>query len=103
MYYLYIIYSAQADKYYVGISANAEERLMYHNTNKIEKYTGKFQDWELKAVYAVSEERGETIKVEKFVKQQKSRKFIEMLILNQSPLTGKLAHLVRVPNRASRD
>jgi putative endonuclease len=48
-------------------------------------------------VFYVSEERGEAMRLEKFIKKQKSRKLIEQII-NEEKLEGELAQLVRVPH-----
>ena len=103
MYYIYILYSAHADKYYVGHSSNPWNRIIQHNTNKIEKYTGKYKDWKIRAVFAVSEIKGLADKIEKWIKRQKSIKLIETLIAPDFVQRDKLAHLVRVPNPSSRD
>jgi len=98
MFYIYILYSCIIDKYYVGHSQDPWIRLIQHNNNPSDKYTGQTKDWELKAVFEVSENRGEGMKIEKFIKKQKSRKFIEVLIDENAILSGAIAHLVRVPH-----
>jgi len=44
MFYIYIIYSKDVDKYYVGQTDNIEERLVFHNSG-ISKYTSIANDW----------------------------------------------------------
>ncbi|MBR8534247.1 GIY-YIG nuclease family protein [Carboxylicivirga sediminis] len=80
-YYIYILYSKVADKYYVGYSSNPQKRLKEHNSyeNK-SKFTAKYQPWNLKAHFLVSQTIGEAMRVERFIKQQKSRHFLERLI-----------------------
>ena len=97
MFYIYIIYSNTAEKFYVGHSENPWDRLIQHNENEGDKYTGKFQNWELKAVFQVSENRGEALLIEKFIKRQKSKKLLLKLIEPDFVPTGDLAQLVRVP------
>ena len=96
-YYLYILFSKQADKFYVGHSNNPWERLLQHNSNKIEKYTGKYTDWEIKAVFYVSENRGDADKLERYIKRQKSRNLLLKLVDKDFSPTGELAQLDRVP------
>ena len=43
-------------------------------------YTHKHRPWELKVCIAVSENRGEAVRVERYVKRQKSRRVIEEII-----------------------
>jgi putative endonuclease len=97
MFYIYIIYSNTAEKFYVGHSENPWDRLVQHNENEGDKYTGKYQNWELKAVFQVSENRGEALLIEKFIKRQKSKKLLLKLIEPDFVPTGDLAQLVRVP------
>jgi putative endonuclease len=84
-FYVYILFSETANKYYVGHSPNPQKRLTEHNSyNNKTKFTAKYQPWELMLFFPVSEARGEAIKVERFIKKQKSRKFIEELIFNRN-------------------
>ncbi len=96
-YYIYILYSQLADKYYVGHTRDITARIAQHLQNDSTKYTGKYKDWEIKSVFYVSEERGDAMRIEKYIKKQKSRKLIEQII-NDEKLEGELAHLVRVPH-----
>ncbi|HCW09351.1 MAG TPA: excinuclease ABC subunit C [Cytophagales bacterium] len=78
MFYVYILYSEQADRYYVGQTYNLDTRLKSHLSG-ISGYTSMTDDWQL--VY--SEEfatRNEAIKRENEIKRKKSRKYIEWLI-----------------------
>ncbi len=96
-YHIYIIYSETLDKYYVGYSQNPWNRLDQHNSNSKDKYTGRSQDWELKAVFEVGLE-SVAVRLERFIKKQKSRVLIEKLCNEDFVLTGILVQLVRVPH-----
>ncbi len=98
MFYIYILYSSAADRYYVGHSSDPWNRLQQHLRNSGETYTGNYADWQLEAVFEVSVMKGEADKVEKFIKRQKSRKLIEKLLDNNFVGTAVLAQLVRVPH-----
>jgi putative endonuclease len=98
MYYLYILYSESADKYYVGHSANPWQRLEQHLSNSGDKYTGSYKDWKLAAVFEVSQFKGDADKIEKFIKKQKSRRLIETILKDNFIGTGILAQMVRVPH-----
>jgi len=89
MYFIYILHSNDLDKYYVGQSIDPWHRLIQHNNNPSDRYTGKAKDWKLMAVFKVSESRSEAMKLEKF---------IESLIDKDSVFSGLLAQLVRVPH-----
>ena len=80
MYYLYILYSPDYDKYYVGQTNDIERRLFEHNHNPRMTYTHKFRPWVLKCSYMISENRGDVIRIERYIKRQKSRKILEDLI-----------------------
>ena len=98
MFYVYIIHSNTADKYYTGYSEDPWEQIIQHNQNDGDKYTGKYEDWALAAVFEVSEIRGEAMQLEKFIKKQKTKKLIEKLINPEYTPTDSLAQLVRVPH-----
>ncbi len=82
MHYLYILYSAILDKYYVGETVDIKQRLASHNTGLYKgAYTKAAQDWELKLSF-VFENRKKSLEAERFIKRMKSRKFIEKVIAN---------------------
>jgi putative endonuclease len=96
MFYLYIIHSSSSEKFYVGHSENPWERILQHNEDRSDKYTGKYQNWELKAFFQVSENKEDALSIEKFIKRQKSKKLLLKLIEPNFVPTGDLAQLVRV-------
>ena len=98
MFYVYILYSEESDRYYVGHSSDPWKRLNQHLENGGETYTGKHSNWKLVAVFAVSELRSDAINMERFIKSQKSRKFIEKLLDETFIPEGKIAQLIRVPH-----
>ena len=95
-YFIYILYSETSDLYYVGYTKSFEQRLYQHNQSGHNTFTSKHRPWVLKAVYQCGESESEAVWIERFIKKQKSRKFIERLISGE-PLTGILVQLVRVP------
>lgn len=78
-FYIYILYSKTIDKFYLGYSSDPWIRYVQHLNNSKEKYTGKAKDWEMKTVFKVSNSEAEAIRMERFIKKQKSRKLIEQL------------------------
>ncbi len=85
MFYIYIIYSETAGKYYIGHTDNIVRRLAEHNNPQVNsKFTAKYTPWVLALSFPVAENRGDALKVEKFIKRQKSRNFIRKLIENKS-------------------
>ncbi len=81
MFKVYIIFSAFLDRYYVGSTANIEDRLFRHK-NSGSKSTKSASDWEL--VYSEEfDTRSEAVMREREIKGKKSRKYLESLISNQ--------------------
>ncbi|MEM6805174.1 MAG: GIY-YIG nuclease family protein [Bacteroidota bacterium] len=87
MFHIYILYSSKSDRYYVGHTHDVISRLDDHNhgnrPGQSKKYTFKHRPWMLKASFEISTNRSEALKVERFIKRQKSRAFIERLIESQ--------------------
>ena len=77
-YFVYIIYSETIDKFYIGYTADLEERLIRHN-QKSKGFTGKVNDW--KIVYTETfDNQKQAMDREKKIKSWKSRKAILKLI-----------------------
>ncbi len=96
MYYLYILYSEKSDVYYVGHTDDVNQRFKEHNSSGRVTYTSKHRPWEVKGVFECGSNRGEALKIERFIKKQKSRRLIEKLISGKG-FDGVLSQLVRVP------
>ena len=76
-YFLYILFSEKLNRYYVGYTADINERVRKHNSNH-KGFTGKTSDWEL--VYSESfETKEDAYAREREIKKWKSRKKIEEL------------------------
>ncbi len=80
IYFIYILYSVSLDLYYIGSSANPEERLRKHLTNHV-GFTSKAKDWLI--CYSESFlDKAEALKRERQLKSWKSREKILQLIQN---------------------
>jgi putative endonuclease len=83
-YFLYILKSKSAEKYYTGISANPELRLSYHNT--FEKgFTSRYRPWEI-AFTKEYESKEVAHQMELKIKSWKSKKMIERVIRGEIPV-----------------
>ena len=83
MHTVYIIYSIALDKYYVGESVNAQERLDEHNLGHYDgAFTKKATDWKLILVLNCNDKR-HAKRVEKHIKSMRSRVYIENLLKYQ--------------------
>ena len=98
MYYIYIIYSSVSDKYYIGFTDDLQRRVTEHNIKPYNTFTAKYRPWILKAAFECGGDLSIAMKLEKFIKKQKSRKLIEQLLDPVFVPTGYLAQLVRVPD-----
>jgi putative endonuclease len=76
MYYIYALYNQEADKIYIGQTADINKRLVEHN-NQNKHFTGKIQGkWVL--IYKESAAtRSEALKREKQLKSYRGRVFIK--------------------------
>ncbi|MEZ5041249.1 MAG: GIY-YIG nuclease family protein [Saprospiraceae bacterium] len=81
MYYLYILYSAELDKYYVGSSSVSIASRLQEHLYDHKGFTGRAKDWELK-YWESYPSKGEAYARERQIKRWKSRKLIEQLIVD---------------------
>ena len=78
MYFIYILYSKDFDRYYVGQCEDLDARLKRHNGKAVPS-TKNYTPWRL--VYSESfSTRAEPMQRETEIKKKKSRKYIESLI-----------------------
>jgi len=98
MYYIYILFSSSSNLYYVGYSLDVNRRLIEHNTSDKNTFSSKHRPWHLMAFFSCGYNEVVVIKLERFIKKQKSRKLIEQLIDPRFIPDGALAQLVRVPD-----
>ncbi|MDA0195631.1 MAG: GIY-YIG nuclease family protein [Bacteroidetes bacterium] len=78
-FYCYIIYSDQLDKYYIGESEDVEKRIVEHNGAHYKgAFTSQVNDWKLFWSYQLTS-RADARKLETFIKNMKSRSFIQKL------------------------
>jgi putative endonuclease len=81
MFYVYILYSALVDKFYIGYTENLEDALNRHNTHRsgFRRFTKRASDWNL-VYFEIFENKKDAIKREREIKDKKSRRYIERLI-----------------------
>ena len=80
MFYIYILESKEYNKYYVGHTKNVARRINEHNNLSDNSYTAKYRPWVLKAEFVIGESRGLAMKIERHIKKQKSKKYIDDII-----------------------
>ena len=79
MYFVYILHSKSINKFYVGYSENPDKRLEFHNSELNKIWSTKGKPWELKSTFSF-QNKTDALKAEKFIKKQKSTKFIQAII-----------------------
>jgi putative endonuclease len=84
MYYVYILYSERSDRYYIGHTSDPERRLFVHNNNPNNTFTSKYRPWNIVFKHTISESRSEALKIERYLKNRKSKELLNRLIENQS-------------------
>lgn len=78
-FHVYVIYSEEFDKIYIGMSSNLEKRIFAHN-HLPKGWTKRFRPWNL--VYSEGfDEKTEALKREKELKSHQGREFIRTKIL----------------------
>ena len=79
---VYILYSARADRYYVGHTSDVERRLLSHNSSDEigGRYTRKNGPWRVVYVEDGFGTRSEAMRRERGIKGWKSRRRIEQLV-----------------------
>ncbi len=80
MFYVYVLYSPQFDRIYIGQTDNIGNRLERHNSGKV-KSTNAYMPWEL-VHYEKFATRSEAMKREKELKSHKGRDYIRKNLLN---------------------
>ncbi|MDG1278697.1 MAG: GIY-YIG nuclease family protein [Algoriphagus sp.] len=80
IHFVYILYSEQTDKYYIGQTEDLDRRLMEHNSHSYQdSYTKIASDWKMKINLKCSSKR-QAIKIENHIKKNRSRKYVEDFI-----------------------
>jgi len=88
--FLYILYSNNSKKYYIGETHNLEERVLKHNQHSYQNSFSKIaNDWELILHYECLN-RTEALYLESFLKRMKNKIFIAKIITNPEILSDIL-------------
>jgi len=76
---VYILFSLSIDKFYIGYSSHIEERVRFHNDiNKNRIWTKRGQPWE-KFFVIEGLTKSQALKVEKYIKRMKFKKYLQEL------------------------
>ena len=92
-YTVYIIYSEKLDRFYTGFTTDFDVRLHFHLHAEKHKFTAKATDWVL--YFKIEcESKNQALKIEKHIKEMKSKKYIQNLLLYPE-ITQKLLERYR--------
>jgi putative endonuclease len=76
-YWVYILYSISLDRFYIGYTSDLASRLAQHTIHIFKgSFTDKANDWEVFFSVECENER-QAIAIEKHIKKNKSRKYLE--------------------------
>ena len=82
MHFVYIIHSPGKDRYYVGESVNAVDRVKQHNAAFYNSASTSYaRDWEIELLIK-TDSRSDALLIEKHIKKMKSKKYIHRLCLD---------------------
>jgi putative endonuclease len=81
MYTVYVLYSEQHNKIYIGFTSNLEQRLISHNELATKGWTIKFRPWVV-VHKEIFEQKADAMKREKQLKTSKGREWIWEMIGN---------------------
>ncbi len=79
MFTVYVLYSTNYDKIYIGYTSDIEQRLISHNQLAVKGYTIKYRPWKL-VRSEVFEIKHEAMKMEKQLKTARGRLFVWEII-----------------------
>jgi len=80
MFTVYVLYSDDYDKIYIGYTSNLKQRLLSHNKLGKKGWTIKFRPWEI--IYTEDfNEKSDAMKREKELKSSRGRDWIRSSIL----------------------
>ena len=100
MFYIYILFSNTSNKYYIGFTSDIHRRLEEHNNpSRFDKYSAKHLPWGLVLSFPVSSERGQAMIIERFIKRQKNRLFIESMIMQKENPTFFVTLVYNILNK----
>ena len=82
MFFVYVLYSPSANKFYVGYTSNLESRLLSHNLLGTKDWTKRYRPWDL--VYTEPyETKSSALKREKELKTGVGREFIRKMVCKE--------------------
>lgn len=83
MYSVYVLYSPDFDKIYIGETSDLPTRLHYHNNGPRKGYTSRFRPW--KVIHReLFDTRSEALRREKELKSARGRKWIREDLISQN-------------------
>ena len=80
MYYVYVLWSKDDAKYYVGYTANLERRIDEHNTGKVYS-TSRYSDEKL-LFYEAFVSKEDAMRRERYFKTTKGKKSLGLILRN---------------------
>jgi putative endonuclease len=79
--YVYILYSKQSDKFYIGQTYSLKKRITEHKTG-VGNYTSRYAEWVF-VYYETLPTRADAMRREKYFKSFKNKKYLKEFIKQQ--------------------
>ena len=79
MFYVYVLYSIEYDKIYIGYTSDLQARLTSHNHPQNHSWTARYKPWEI-IYHEEFESKKETMIREQQLKSARGREFIKSLL-----------------------
>lgn len=76
MYYTYVLYSKEGDKFYYGFTEDLKKRLSYHKEGK-SRYTKRYSDWIL-IYYEACLNKKDAKRREEYLKEYNGRRMLKL-------------------------
>jgi putative endonuclease len=80
MFFVYVLYSENFNKIYIGFTSDIDKRLIAHNHSSNKGWTKDFKPWKLIHTECLESKRSAMLR-EKQLKSQKGREYIRAEIL----------------------
>jgi putative endonuclease len=92
-FFVYILYSEKFDKYYIGQTSSIEERLLLHNSKKVQS-TAPYVPWVL-VMYITKDTRSESMGLEKKIKNLNRVKLLSFIEKYGSDSKGRKLEILK--------
>jgi len=81
MFYVYVLYSADFDKYYIGQTKDVSKRIILHNRG-LDTFTRKYLPWKL--IFSITQpSRSQALQLERKLKNLSRQRLLDFISRNK--------------------